>query len=455
MKRLVPLICGLFASAALAVPPPPNIVLILADDLGPGELGCYGSTQIHTPNIDALAHDGIRFTQAYAPAPVCAPTRCSLLTGLHQGHAYIRDNLEIKPEGQTPLPAGTVTVAQLLKNAGYSTACIGKWGLGPVGSTGDPLKNGFDFFFGHNCQRVAHNHYTNHVWRNDDRVELDGKTYTPDLMADEAIKWVDAHHDKPFFLYFATPLPHVSLQAPEEDVAKYRGKFGPEKPAPKQGDYAPCPEPHATYAAMVTKIDDYVGRLANQIKQLKLDDNTVIIFASDNGPTYNAGTDSAFFNSTSGLRGLKEQLYEGGIRVPMIVRWPGHTPAGATSDLQTALFDLMPTALDLANQSSPERCDGISLLPTIDAHPENQRQHDYLYFESWARNGQKALRQGNWKAVRTGLRKDPNAPVQLYDLATDPDESTDVAQQHPDIVQKLSNLMREAHTPAAIKKWEF
>ena len=226
----------------------PNIVLILADDLGPGEVGYNGQEKIRTPNIDALAREGMRLTNAYAPSPVCGPTRCSLLTGLDQGHAYIRDNKELKPlEGQEPIPASAVTIAEVLKKGGYATACVGKWGLGPVGSSGDPLRHGFDFYFGQNCQRVAHNHYADHVWRNEERVGLDGKQYVPDLMADEAVGWLKGHREGPFFLYFATTLPHVSLQAPEEEVAKYRGKVGVETPFPGKGDYVPCAEPRGTY----------------------------------------------------------------------------------------------------------------------------------------------------------------------------------------------------------------
>lgn len=461
------LLCCLPAVAQTTAPAasnrPPNFVFILADDLGIGEIGCYGQKWIRTPNTDRLAAEGIRFTEAYSPAPLCAPTRCSFLTGLHQGHAAIRHNVEVQPEGQMPLPAGTTTFATLLQRGGYATACIGKWGLGPVGSSGDPLKQGFDFFYGHNCQRVAHNHYTDHVWRNDERVDLEGNTvenirgkqFAPDLMADEAIAWMTAHRDGPFLLYFATPLSHGSLQAPEEAVAKYRGVI-PEAPAyPGKGEeYCACPEPHATYAAMVTRIDDYVGRIMAELKTLGLDDSTVVVFASDNGPAVFGGADSAFFHSTGGRRGLKHDLYEGGIRAPMIVRWPGRVKAGSTSNLQTVLYDWMPTLLELAGQPPAARTDGVSLVPALTASGQ-QAEHPFLYFEHGGKGGQKAVRRGKWKALWVGLSRDPQKPGALYDLDADPNETTDVAAKNPDVMRELTRLREQSHEPATVKAWDF
>lgn len=462
MKSIFVVFVLLFASIAMADPKRPNIVFLLADDLGVGELGCYAQTKIATPNIDRLAKEGMKFTQAYSPSPVCAPSRCGLLTGLSMGHAYIRDNKEIEPEGQYPIPADTVTIAKLLKSAGYTTACIGKWGLGPVGSSGDPLKQGFDFFFGDNCQRVAHNHYPDHVWKNDERIELDGggpqvvsgKHYVPDMMGAEAVKWLGENKDKPMFLYFSTTLPHVSLQAPPDALAPYAGKF-PETKFPGKGTYVECDQPHATYAAMVSRLDQHVGAIVDQIEKLGLKDNTIIIFASDNGPTFHVGgADSEFFGSAQGRRGLKEEVYEGGIRVPMIARWPGHIAAGSSSDFATVLYDLFPTFLDVAQLPLEQKIDGVSLMPTLTGTGE-QKPHDYLYFEFASHGGQRALRQGNWKAVQTGLKKHPDAPVQLYDLANDPNESKDVAKEHPEIVQKLTKLMKEARTPAVLPTWNF
>jgi arylsulfatase A-like enzyme len=443
----------------------PNILLILADDLGPGDLGCYGQTIIRKPNVDRLANEGMRFTTAYTGSPVCGPSRCSLLTGLHTGHCYVRDNKELKPaEGQLPIPDDAVTLAELLKHGGYATACIGKWGLGPPGSSGDPITQGFDFFYGHNCQRVAHNHYTDHVWHNDEKVVLDGNTpgnvtgrqYVPDLMADQAVRWIRRHKDQPFFLDFATPLPHVSLQAPADAVAAYVDRIGPEEPMPRRGDYVPCAHPRATYAAMVTRMDDHVGRLLAELKSLGLEDDTVVIFASDNGPTFQrVGGHPEFFRSALGLRGLKEDVYEGGIRCPLVVRYPGHVRPGSTSDFVTALYDLFPTALDLAHLPAPTKTDGVSIVPTLTGHADAQKPHDYLYWEFGPRGGQKAIRQGNWKLVQVGLKRNPHVRPELYDLATDPTESHDVARAHPDVVERLMALMRSAHTPSDQPNWNF
>jgi arylsulfatase A-like enzyme len=463
MKSLFVALCLFLTSFALAEAKKLNIVFILADDLGVGDVGCYGQTKIQTPNIDRLAKQGMRFTQAYSPSPVCAPTRCGLLTGMSMGHAYIRDNKEIQPEGQLPIPDDAVTIAEELKRAGYTTACIGKWELGPVGSSGDPTKQGFDFFFGDNCQRVAHNHYPDHVWKNDQRIDLDGggpqvvkgKHFVPDMMRDEALNWLAENKDKPMFLYFSTTLTHVSLQAPDDAVALYKGKFDEPEPFPGKGSYVKCDAPRATYAAMVTRLDQHVGQIVDQIEKLGLSDNTIVIFASDNGPTFKVGgADSEFFNSAMGRRGLKEEVYEGGIRVPLIVRWPGRIQAGSTSDFATVLYDLFPTFDQIAGQSAPSSIDGVSLIPTLIGSGD-QKAHDCLYFEFASHGGQRALRQGNWKAVQTGLKKDPHAPVQLYDLASDPNEAKDVAKEHPEIVQKLSKLMREARTPAVVAGWNF
>jgi arylsulfatase A len=465
MKKWAWAIAPFVASVSVAASRP-NIVLILADDLGPGEVGCYGQKMIRTPNIDKLAAEGMRFTQAYSGSPVCAPSRCSLLTGLHTGHTYIRDNKETPPEGQLPIPADTVTIANVLKDGGYSTACIGKWGLGFIGTTGDPLTHGFDFFYGHNCQAVAHNQYADHLWRNDEKIVLEGNSarnangaqYTPDLMRDEAIKWLREKKGGAFFLDFATPLPHLSLQAPADALKEYQGKLGPEKPfEPKSKDYGyfACAEPHATYAAMVTRIDDYVGQIMAELKADGLDDNTVVIFASDNGPTFHiGGADSDFFNSTMGLRGRKEEAYEGGIRVPMIIRWPGHVKPETASDFATVLYDLYPTFAELTGTAGAKNIDGVSLVPTMTGTGA-QKEHDYLYWEFASHGGQQAIRKGNWKAVRTGIRKNKSAPVQLYDLASDPNETKDVAAEHPEMAKKLGEMMKKARTPSQVQAWEI
>ena len=449
------------ASAQQAAQRPPNIIFILADDLGVGELGCFGQSRIRTPHIDRLAQQGMRFTQAYSPSPVCAPTRGSLLTGLHLGHAHVRDNMEVKPEGQHPLPPETVTIAKLLKQRGYATACIGKWGLGPVGSTGEPARQGFDYFFGHNCQRVAHNLYAPHMWRNDERIVLEGNEpgnlvgqhYTPDLMADDAIQWLRSHAHQPFFLYFATPLPHLALQAPERAVAGYRGKWD-DPPYDGSRGYLPNETPRATYAAMVTRIDDYVGRIMSELQALGIDQNTIVFFTSDNGPTFDVGgADSDFFDSTQGRRGRKGELYEGGIRVPLIVRWPGRIAPGTVSDHLTALYDFFPTAAELAGVTPPPN-DGINLVPLLTGKRE-QPQHAQLYWEHHSRGGWQAIRRGNWKALRVGLHQDSDAPLQLFDLAADPNETTDLSRQHPQVAAELAALMTEARIPSHLPRWNF
>ncbi len=455
----------------------PNIVFILADDLGYGELGCYGQEKIKTPNIDRLAAEGMRFTDAYAGSTVCAPSRCTLLTGKHTGHAFVRANYELggwgpdEKEGQLPLPAGTVTLGGLLQEQGYATCAIGKWGLGGPGSTGEPNRQGFDHFYGYLCQRVAHNYYPTHLWR-DGRKEMlpgnkwfsshqklkeppadpsayarfRGKRYAPDLMIDDALRFVRAHKDQPFFLYFATTVPHAALQVPEDSLAQYRGKFD-DKPYLGQKSYLPNPEPRATYAAMVSRMDRDIGRLVRLIDELGLGEDTLIVFASDNGPTFNGGTDSKFFHSTGPLRGLKCDLYEGGIRVPLIARWTGHIKPGTTSDHVCAFWDVLPTLVDLTGGTPPADTDGISFLPTLLGRP-GQKEHEYLYWEYIGRGGGQAVRMGRWKALRLGLRKNPEAPIQLYDLATDIGETTDVADEHPEIVKRIAHIMKTARTPS-------
>ncbi len=332
----------------------PNIVYILADDLGYAEVGSYGQTKIRTPNIDRLAAEGMKFTQHYSGNPVCAPSRCALMTGLHTGHAQIRNNMQVGGTegwelgstigGQWPLEAGTVTVAKILKDAGYTTGAFGKWGLGRVGTTGDPNEQGFDHFYGYICQRQAHTYYPNHLWR-DGQVEWieankDGKegAYSHDLIAAEALKFIKVNKNRPFFLYAPFTIPHAALQVPEDSLAEYRSLW-PDPPYNGDKGYFPHPNPRACYAAMVTRMDRSVGQIMALLKELALDDNTLVIFTSDNGPTFNGGTDSAFFESAKPLRGLKASVYEGGIRVPYIARWPGRIKAGTKSDHVSAFWD--------------------------------------------------------------------------------------------------------------------
>jgi arylsulfatase len=434
---------------------PPNIVFILADDLGFAELGCYGQKKIRTPFIDKLAANGIRFTQFYTGNAVCAPSRCVLMTGKHAGHAAVRDNREAKPEGQQPIPAESITIAKVLKEKGYATGAMGKWGLGPMDSTGSPLKQGFDFFFGYNCQRHAHNHYPSWLWKNDEKVKLEGnndgdtgKTYSHDLMEAEALKFIDTHKEKPFFLYVPFTVPHVAVQVPEDSLAEYKGKW--EDP-PYKGDkgYRPHPHPRAAYAGMVTRLDRSVGRIVDRLEQLKLTDNTIVFFSSDNGPTHNVGgADSTFFESAGTCRGLKGSLYEGGIRTPLIARWPGKIKPGTTSDFAGAFCDILPTLAELAGAPIAKDVDGLSISPTL-LRKDGQKKHDFLYWEFPSYGGQQAVRAGDWKAVRQNLNKG-KIVTELYNLKDDPSEKMNVADANPEMVAKLEAIMKEQHVPSSV-----
>lgn len=431
----------------------PNIVLVFADDLGYAELGCYGQKKIRTPNIDRIAAEGIRFTDYYAGSAVCAPSRCMLMTGKHAGHAFVRDNREVKPEGQHPLAADETTIAEVLKKHGYATAAIGKWGLGPPQSSGDPLAQGFDFFYGYNCQRHAHNHYPAFLYRNAEREALEGndrgltgKQYSHDLFEREALRFIDEHKDGPFFLYLAAAIPHLAIQVPEDSLADYKDQWD-DPPYEGGKGYLPHPHPRAGYAAMITRFDRTVGRILDRLKQHGIDDNTIVIFTSDNGPTYDrlGGSDSAFFESAGPFRGFKGSLYEGGIRVPLVVRWPGKIAAGSTSDFPCAGYDWMPTLCELAGAESPAGIDGVSLAGLFAGREPPDR--DFLYWEFPSYTGQQAVRWKQWKGIRRNLAKG-KVETQLYDLAADPGESKNVAADNPDIVAKIEGIMHEQHTPS-------
>ena len=441
----------------------PNIIFILADDLGYGDLSCYGQEHFQTPHIDQLAKEGVKFTDHYAGSTVCAPSRCCLMTGLHTGHAYIRGNKEVKPEGQWPLPDSAVTVAELLKKAGYKTGIFGKWGLGYPGSEGDPNRQGFDEFFGYNCQRLAHNYYPYYLWHNQEKVflkENEGKkhgVYAPQLIHKKALEFIEENKANPFFLYYATTIPHAELFAPEKYMAKYRGKFTPEKSYKgvdegeryKNGGYGSQPEAHAAFAAMVNLLDDQVGELMAKLKELGLDNDTLIIFSSDNGPHKEGGADPDYFDSNGPFRGYKRDLYEGGIRVPMIARWPGKIQPGSVSHHISAFWDFLPTACDVAGTKPPSNIDGISYLPTLLGKNRQQKQHDYLYWEFHERkHTTQAIRMGKWKAFRPG----PNLPIELYDLEKDPGETQNLASQYPEIVNKMKTLFAQARTESDIWK---
>ncbi len=444
----------------------PNIIYILADDLGYGDLGCYGQKDIRTPNLDRMAHEGMRFTQHYAGTTVCAPSRSCLMTGLHTGHTPIRGNKEVQPEGQHPLPAETMTIAKLMKRAGYATGAFGKWGLGYPGSEGDPTSQGFDEFFGYNCQRFAHNYYPRFLWHNRERITLEGNAgkktqqYAPDLIQEQTLAFIDKHKDEPFFLYVPSVIPHAELLVPEDEIVQsYRGKF-PEKPYKgtddgpnyKRGGYGSVATPYANFAAMVTRLDRHVGQILDKLHDLGLDRKTLVMFTSDNGPHSEGGAHPDHFDSNGPLRGQKRDLYEGGIRVPMIAQWPGTIKAGGETDHISAFWDVMPTAAELAGIETHQKIDGISFLPTLLGR-SGQGEHDYLYWEFHEQGGRQAVRKGRWKGIRLNVRKNPDGPLELYDLQTDLSETTNVADQHPDIVAELAQIMKAAHTDSEVFKF--
>ncbi|MDQ0108941.1 arylsulfatase A-like enzyme [Chitinophaga terrae (ex Kim and Jung 2007)] len=438
----------------------PNIVFIVADDLGYGDLSCYGQQKFKTPNIDLLAKQGMRFTQFYAGTSVCAPSRASLLTGKHTGHTYIRGNKELEPEGQEPLPEHTITLPEVLKRAGYVTGIFGKWGLGPVGSSGDPLKQGVDKFFGYNCQRQSHRYFPTHLWDNDEKVVLEENgqldtmaVYAPDLIQVSALNFLEANKNRPFFLMLTYTLPHAELQLPEDDddFQQFKSMFGEQ---PYKGDdygpgalvagYASQRYPRAAFAAMVTRLDNYVGEVMAELKKQGLEKNTIVIFTSDNGPHTEGGADPGFFNSAGGLRGVKRDLYEGGIRVPFIARWPGKIRANTTNLYTGAFYDLVPTLAQVSRSPMLVASDGVSLVPALTGAGK-QKEHPYLYWEFHENGGRQAVRQGKWKAVRLQAKGNPDGAVELYDLVADPKETKDLAAAYPAIAARMAAYMKAAH----------
>ena len=443
----------------------PNVVFILADDLGWGDLSCYGQQRFETPNIDRLAQNGLRFTQCYSGTTVSAPSRSCLITGTHSGHTAVRGNREMKPEGQFPLPEGSETIFHDMKAAGYRTSAFGKWGLGSIGSTGDPQAQGVDQFYGYNCQLLAHSYYPDHLWDNDKRIELTDNcdevpygqgTYSQDLIHGKALEFLEdaAKDGEPFFMWYPTVIPHAELIVPEDSIIqKFRGAY-PEKPFKgtdqgmpgfRHGGYVSQEYPHATFAAMVYRLDVYVGQIVDKLKELGLYDNTIIIFSSDNGPHMEGGADPDFFDSNGPWRGYKRDVYEGGIRVPMIVAWPDHIKPGTETDFMCSFWDLMPTLRELTGMNVSDDMDGVSLLPLWEGR-RGQKEHEYLYFEFQELGGRQAVRQGPWKLVHMAVRTE-NARYELYNLDSDPGETEDVAELYPEVVERLQGIMREAHIP--------
>ena len=441
----------------------PNIIYILADDLGYGDLSLTGQDKFDTPNIDKLASQGIVFSQHYSGATVCAPSRSALLTGMHTGHTIVRGNKEVQPEGQYPIPADTYTVAEMLKEAGYKTSVFGKWGLGYPGSEGDANMQGFDEFYGYNCQRLAHNYYPHHLWHNQEKIILKGnegngqEIYAPDLIHDESLKFLEQNKDSTFFMFYATPLPHAELLLPDTYIEKYRGKLLPEKdfkgvddgPTFKKGGYGSQKESHAAFAAMINHLDAQVGDIMNKLEELGIADNTIVIFTSDNGPHREGGADPKYFDSNGIYKGFKRDLYEGGVHVPMIARWPDKIKAASKTDHISAFWDIMPTFAEILGKNLDSTIDGISFLPTL-IDQKNQKKHEYLYWEFHEKGGRIAIRKGKWKGVKYDVLTHPNRIIELYNLEEDPGEKINLAQKHGDIVEELTGLMTEARTPSDI-----
>ena len=447
----------------------PNIIYLIADDLGYGDLSTNGQTKFKTPQLDRMAAGGMKLTRHYAGSTVCAPSRSVLMTGLHTGHTFVRGNKEVKPEGQYPLADSIQTLAEYMKDAGYLTGGFGKWGLGSPASEGDPVNQGIDHYFGYNCQRLAHNYYPEYLWDNFEKVVLEGNAnggtgdYAHDLIHARALNFIEQNKDTSFFLFLPYTIPHAELLVPEDSLFEhFKGQF-PETPykgvddGPRYrlGPYGSQEHPHAAFAAMVTRLDNAVGDILDKLQELGLDENTLFIFTSDNGPHKEGGADPDFFDSNAGLKGYKRDLYEGGIRVPTIAYWPGKIAAGSNSDHISAFWDLLPTCMELAEQKVPTGLDGISMLPTLLGQGQ-QKKHEYLYWEFHEQGGKQAVLKDKWKAIRLNVQEDPNGPLELYDLSTDEQEINNIADQHPEVVAEMAAIMKEAHTPseAFAFKWE-
>jgi arylsulfatase A-like enzyme len=441
----------------------PNIIYFIADDLGYGDLSCLGQEKFSTPNIDRLAAEGMLFTPHYSGSTVCAPSRSALMTGQHTGHTPIRGNKSVKPEGQWPISDETFTLAELLRQKGYVTGGFGKWGLGGPGTEGDPVYQGFDVFFGYNCQGKAHNYYPRHLWDNLEKVilhENEGTRegiYGPNLIHEKALEFVETNKERPFFLFYPNVIPHAELFAPEEYMEKFRGKYLPEKeyqgydegPKFRDGPYGSQPESHAAFAAMVTLLDDQVGEVLDKISELGLSENTLVIFTSDNGPHLEGGADPDYFNSNGIFTGYKRDLYEGGIRVPTIAWWPGKIAANSRTDHLSAFWDVYPTFAELTGQEIHDSIDGISFLPTL-LGMEGQMEHKYLYWEFHEKNGRQAIRKGDWKLVRYDVFSPEKTTTELYNIAEDPSESMNLAGENQEITESLLRLMDGARTESTV-----
>jgi arylsulfatase A-like enzyme len=460
----------------------PNVIFILADDLGYNELGIYGQKKIRTPHLDQLAKDGMRFTRNYSGNAVCAPSRCVLMTGKHPGHAFIRNNGEIKPEGQRPIPLNELTMAEVFKKEGYATGAFGKWGLGSPGTEGDPMNQGFDRFYGYNCQRHAHSYYPDYLWSDRDRIPLKnnppvpghaslstgadpqdpksyeifkGKDFSSDRINEQALKFIKDNKDKPFFLYYPTLIPHVALHVPDDELKPYLKLKWNDPPFTRSQGYGYTPHftPRAAYAAMITRMDRYVGNMVNLIERLGLTEDTIVIFTSDNGTTHlKLEVDYDFFDSVGNLRGLKGSLYEGGIRVPLIAKWTGKIKAGSVSNQRTGFEDWMVTLHDLIGAKTPLDAEHDGFNITLDLLGKNNANRPPLYREFSGYGGQQAVWMGRWKGIRQkmirkGKNHDP-LKIELFDLSKDESESEDLATKHPDVVNEIKEIMSKEHIPS-------
>lgn len=471
--------CICETSPTMAADNPPNVVFILADDLGYRELGSFGQKLIKTPNLDRLASEGMRLTQHYSGNAVCAPSRCVLMTGKDPGHATVRSNKSTPPEGQWPILDSDVTIAELLTNHGYATGAFGKWGMGGPDSTGEPLRQGVQRFFGYNCQSHAHSYYPSYLWSDDQRIPLNndppvpghvgfaegddpsdpasyarfkGQDYAPDRINAQALQFVKDNKSRPFFLYYPTVIPHVALHVPDEELKPYLDLGWQDPPFVRGQGYGYTPHftPRAAYAAMITRMDRYIGNILNLLDELQLSDNTIVVFSSDNGTTHlGKEVDYTFFNSVGELRGLKGSLYEGGVRVPTIARWPGKIEAGSRSDYVSGFEDWLPTLLELTGKTAelPTGLDGISIAPTLLG--KKQAERPYLYREFPSYGGQQTIRVGDFKAVRQNMSKG-NLKIELYNIRDDIGETNDIADEHPELVAQLAQQMSDVRTPSKV-----
>lgn len=435
----------------------PNIIYILADDLGINDFGCYGQKIMQTPRIDRMAKQGMQFYNHYSGSTVCAPTRSCLMTGQHTGRTRVRGNAasHLKPED--------VTVAEVLKHAGYRTACVGKWGLGPADSPGIPTRQGFDFFFGYLDQRRAHRYYPDWIWRNETKEHYPDnpekrEVYIHDRFTDESLGWIrqQSRAGQPFFLYLAYTLSHVDLDVPEDSMRPYLKTVEEKGPYvnrnfPARG-YRSHPTPRACFAGMTSRLDRDVGRILDLVDELGIAENTVVMFSSDNGPTSAGGADPDYFDGNGIYRGIKRDLYEGGIRAPFIVRWPGTVKPGSRSDHVSAHWDVLPTLADLAGTDPSADHSGISFAPTLRGKGK-QARHEYLYWEFFEKGGKQAIRKGDWKAVRLNRHKQPKAPWEIYNLADDPGETTNVGDRHPELQREFTAIKNRARTDNEFFRW--